>query len=88
MRYLGNPDDQQASLESKRSGGYRALDVMEQHLGEHEYFANNSYSIADIALFAYTHVADEGGFELSGYPNVNAWLERVRNTDGFVGMYA
>lgn len=87
VRYLGNPDDQQASLKSKRRGGYRALDVMEQHLGAQEFFANDSYSIADIALFAYTHVADEGGFDLSGYPNVNTWLDRVRGTDGFVPMY-
>ncbi len=87
VRYLGNPDEQQASLASKRSGGYRALDVMEQHLGPHDFLANDSYSIADIALFAYTHVADEGGFDLSGYPNVNAWLDRVRGTDGFVPMY-
>ena len=87
VRYLGNPDDKQQSLARKQGGGYKALDVMEGHLAEHEFFANDSYSIADIALFAYTHVADEGGFDLSGYPHVNAWLERVRQTDGFVPMY-
>ncbi len=87
VRYLGNPEDQQQSLAAKRKGGYKALDVMEDHLGENDFFANQSYSIADIALFAYTHVADEGGFDLSTYPNVNAWLERVRGTDGFVSMY-
>lgn len=88
VRYLGNPDDKQRSLAAKQEGGYKALDVMDGHLAEHDFFANDSYSIADIALFAYTHVADEGGFDLSGYPNVNAWIERVRQTDGFVGMYA
>ncbi len=87
VRYLGNPEDKQRSLAAKQKGGYKALDVMEAHLAEHDFFANDSYSIADIALFAYTHVADEGGFDLSGYPNVNAWLERVRQTDGFIPMY-
>lgn len=88
VRYLGNPDDKQALLEDKRKGGYAALDVMERRLSNHPFFANDSYSIADIALFAYTHVADEGGFDLSAYPHVNDWLERVRQTDGFVPMYA
>ncbi len=87
VRYLGNPEDKQRSLVAKQKGGYTALDVMERHLAEHDFFANDSYSIADIALFAYTHVADEGGFDLSGYPRVNAWLERVRQTDGFIPMY-
>ena len=54
VRYLGNPADKQESLKSKRAGGYQALDVMEQHLGKHAFFANDRYSIADIALFAYT----------------------------------
>ena len=88
VRYLGNPEDKQRSLAAKQEGGYKALDVMEGHLAEHDFFANDSYSIADIALFAYTHVADEGGFDLSAYPQINAWLERVRQTDGFVEMYA
>ena len=87
VRYLGNPEDKQRSLVAKQKGGYTALDVMERHLAEHDFFANDSYSIADIALFAYTHVADEGGFDLSDYPRVNAWLERVRQTDGFIPMY-
>lgn len=86
VRYLGNPADQQDTLQQKRKGGYRALDVMEKHLKGNEYFANGKYSIADIALFAYTHVADEGGFDLSDYSNVNAWLDRVRQTKDFVAM--
>ncbi|MDX1517583.1 MAG: glutathione S-transferase family protein [Woeseiaceae bacterium] len=86
VRYLGNPPDKQQSLEAKKAGGYRALNVMEKHLETHAYFANDAYSIADIALFAYTHVAHEGGFDLSSYPAVNEWLERVRSTDGFVPM--
>ncbi len=86
VRYLGNPEDRQRSLESKQKAGYKALDVMERHLSEHGFFANDAYSIADIALFAYTHVADEGGYDLAGYEEVNAWLERVRRTEGFVPM--
>lgn len=86
VQYLGNPADRQDDLARKRKGGYAALDVMERHLGDHDFFANDSYSIADIALFAYTHVADEGGFDLGDYPCINAWLERVGASDGFVAM--
>lgn len=88
VKYLGNPADKQKSLDSKKAGGYRALDVMEQHLKRHDFFANSSYSIADIALFAYTHVAHEGGFDLSEYRAINAWIDRVRETDNFVAMKA
>lgn len=86
VQYLGNPPERQADLESKRKGGYKALGVMEQHLESNAFFANDRYSIADIALFAYTHVAHEGGFSLDDFPNVRAWLDRVRNTSGFVPM--
>ena len=86
VRYLGNPDDRQDDLAAKRKLGYKALDVMERHLAEHDYFANDTYSIADISLFAYTHVAGEGGFDLGPYERIIAWMERVRATDGFVPM--
>ncbi len=86
IRYLGNPADRAADLERNKARGYRALDVMEAHLGQNDFFANGTYSIADIALFAYTHVADEGGFDLSGYPAIDRWLDRVRRTEGFVAM--
>lgn len=88
VKYLGAPAELQAKLDSKKKPGYRALDVMERHLSGHPFFANDRYSIADIALFAYTHVAHEGGFDLSDYPNINAWLDRVRGTEGFVAMEA
>ncbi len=71
-------DGQRRALDEKRAPGYAALDVMERHLGEHDFFASGRYSIADIALYAYTHVADEGGFELGGYTAIGAWLARVR----------
>lgn len=73
-----------AVLEQKQKLGYGALGVMEDHLADREYFVNGRYTIADIALYAYTHVADEGGFDLSGYPAVRAWLERVASQPGYV----
>ncbi len=65
-------------LPQKRELGYAALDVMEQHLATRAFFVGEHYTIADIALYAYTHVADEGGFELRRFPAVCGWLERVR----------
>jgi glutathione S-transferase len=83
---LGNPPERQADLESKRGGGYRALDVMERQLSVCHFIANDRYSIADIALYAYTHVANEGGFDLSDYPKINAWLSRVEQQENYVPM--
>jgi hypothetical protein len=57
---------------------------MEHHLDQEPFFVGKCYSIADIALYAYTHVAGEGGFELANYPAVQAWLERVRSQPGHV----
>jgi len=71
-------EERRAALPQKRTLGYAALDVMEKHLSDRTFFVGERYSIADIALYAYTHVAHEGGFDLSGYPNIRAWLERVR----------
>jgi glutathione S-transferase len=62
-----------------RPRGYDALGVMEGHLQSREWFVGERYSIADIALYAYTHVADEGGFDLANYPAIRAWLERVKS---------
>ena len=62
-----------------RPRGYAALGVMEGHLASREWFVGDRYSIADIALYAYTHVADEGGFDLAGYPAIRTWLERVKS---------
>ncbi len=73
-------------LAQKRLAGYAALAVMEKHLAAQDFFVAGGYSIADIALFAYTHVADQGGFELERFPAVTAWLERVRAQPGHVPM--
>ena len=72
-------DERRKALEQKRRLGYDALGVMEGHLKRNDFFVANRYSIADIALYAYTHVADEGGFDLDGLPAVRAWIDRVRS---------
>lgn len=66
--------------------GNKALAVMEDRLGESDWFAGGSYSVADIALYAYTHVAGDGGFDLAGYPAILAWLARVEDQPGYVDM--
>lgn len=66
-------------LAQKQRAGNQALSVMNQHLETRAFFVGERYTIADIALYAYTHVAGEGGFELSQYPAVVRWLQRVRN---------
>jgi glutathione S-transferase len=71
-------DERRALLPSKRAQGYAALQVMERHLHDRTFFVGERYTIADIALYAYTHVAGEGGFDLAPYGAVNAWLARVR----------
>ena len=74
-----------ALLASNRDGGWAALKVMEQHLAKQDFFTED-YSIADIALFAYTHVSHEGGFPLDDFPKIRAWIERVKEQRGFVPM--
>ena len=71
-------------LDQKREQGYAALKVMESHLEDNDYFVGGRYSVADIALYAYTHVADEGGFDLTGFPAVRDWLERVAAQPGYI----
>ena len=71
-------------IAAKRAGGERALAVMEGHLGARDYFVGDAYSIADVALYAYTHVAGEAGFDLSRYPAVERWLARVAGQPGHV----
>ena len=75
-----------ADLPRLRERGHQALAVMERHLQSADWFAGAAYGIADIALFAYTPCAGDGGFDLSAYPRIGGWLERVRATPGFVPM--
>ncbi len=70
-------DTRESELENLKPRGYAALDVMEQHLGNHLWFVGAGPTIADVALYAYTHVAEEGGFDLSAYPRIKAWIERM-----------
>jgi glutathione S-transferase len=88
VRYLGRPAQDEDRLQRCYAPGYRALDVMEQHLATRQHFVAERYSIADIALYAYTHVAHEGGFELEKYPAIRAWLARVRAEPGYLSMDA
>jgi len=77
---------QELELPNRMKGGYAALDVMEQHLARHRFFVGNRYGIADIALYGYTHVAQEGDFDLDHYPQVCAWMGRVTGQPGHVTM--
>jgi len=85
-KYLGLPEERKEEYASKQAGGHKALQVMEQQLSITPYIAAQSITAADISLFAYTHVAHEGGFELGGYPAVQAWLDRVASQPGFKKM--
>jgi glutathione S-transferase len=71
-------------LEERRLRGVAALDAMEAELGGVTYLAGDTYSIADISLYAYTHVADEGGFDLDAFPAIRAWIERVAAQPGHI----
>ncbi|MEL6247775.1 MAG: glutathione S-transferase family protein [Cyanobacteria bacterium J06648_16] len=85
-KYLGLPDDRRQEYEAKQAGGQKALAVMEQTLVSSPYVVGNALTIADISLYAYTHVAHEGGFDLNGYPAVQAWLQRVASHPQHVAM--
>jgi glutathione S-transferase len=74
-----------ALLASKLDGGWAALKIMEEHLAKNDFFVGD-YSIADVALFAYTHVSHEGGFPLDDFPKIRAWIERVKAQKEFVPM--
>jgi len=84
--YLGMPEKRRREYETKLKSGYRALDLMERHLNGHDFLVGQSCSIADISLFAYTHVAEEGGFELSSYPALRTWIVNIKQLPGFVAM--
>lgn len=86
--YLGMPEERRAEFESKQAGGYRALAVMEAQLKNTPFLLGDTLSIADISLFAYTHVAHEGGFDLSAYPAIRNWIRLIQSQKGFVNMLA
>jgi glutathione S-transferase len=84
----GGRELQQHALDDWMEEGYRALGVMENHLKHHRYFAAAHYTVADIALYAYTHLAHECDFDLSSFPSIRGWLERVAAEPGHMAMYA
>ncbi|MBW4630620.1 MAG: glutathione S-transferase family protein [Iphinoe sp. HA4291-MV1] len=81
---LGKAQEYHEAIEQKREPGYAALRVMEKHLSNCAFFVGERYTIADIGLFAYTHVADEGGFDLTRFPAIQAWIERVKAQPGYI----
>lgn len=87
-KYLGLPEDRLDEYNAKQQGGHKALKVMETQLGKTEFLTGAHLTIADISLYGYTHVADEGGFDLSGYPNIQAWLSRIKSQPNYIGMEA
>jgi glutathione S-transferase len=88
LAYSGTPEKFEDQVPARRKGGYAALDAMERHLGGRSFLVDGRYTIADISLYAYTHVAHEGGFELEPYPAIRAWLERVAAQPGHVAIDA
>jgi glutathione S-transferase len=84
MGWLPEDSPRRSELPRLRERGYQALDVMEKQLARQDFLVDSGYSVADIALYAYTHDASRGGFDLSPYPAIQAWLSRVESTPGFV----
>ncbi len=84
--FAGRLEAHRDELPAKMEGGYHALGVMQTHLAEREFFVGERYTVADIALFAYTHVAHEGGFDLERFPAVSGWLDRVRSQPRHIGI--
>ena len=87
LHYKGGDIDR-AALAERQKSGYRALDAMEKHLAGREFLVGSRYSLADISLYAYTHVAEEGDFDMSRYPAIRAWLGRVAAQPGHVTIGA
>jgi len=77
-----------AEIEAKRAAGHRALGALDRSLREAQYLVGGRYTLADLALYGYTHVAPEGGFDLSRYPGIAGWLERVAGQPGHVPITA
>jgi len=86
LRYLPPDSPRRAELPRLHERGQQALGVMEQQLRREPFFAGSRYSVADIALFAYTHCAADGGFDMARYPRLRSWLARVREQPRFVAQ--
>jgi glutathione S-transferase len=88
LAYSGTPERFTEQLPARMKGGYAALDAMERHLDGRSFLVGERYSLADISLYAYTHVAHEGNFDLEPYPAIRAWLDRVAAQPGHVTIDA
>ncbi|PIE45116.1 MAG: glutathione S-transferase [Gammaproteobacteria bacterium] len=86
QKYLNLPTERLDEYRSKQIGGHKALTVMNDHLRNNYFLVGNAITTADISLYAYTHVAYEGGFELEHYPYIDTWLKRIENMPNYVAM--
>jgi glutathione S-transferase len=86
--YAGRPEEFERRRERLLTGGYSALDAMERHLASHAFLVGERYTLADISLYAYTHVAHEGGFDLGSYDAIRGWIDRVAAQPGHVPIDA
>ena len=89
LRFIGVEalhDAQRMQITGKRENGLHALDLMDHHLEARKWFVADEFSVADICLFAYTHVADEADFDLEAYPHIVRWMERIMTLDGHIGL--
>jgi glutathione S-transferase len=84
--YLGLPEHKIAEYEQKQEGGYKALEVMEEQLHRTPYLVGDFLTLADISLYAYTHVAHQGGFSLDNFPAIKRWLTLIESHKGYVPM--
>lgn len=85
-KYLGLPKEREAEYHTKQEGGHKALAVMEQQLKQTPFLIGDSMSIADISLYAYTHVAHEGGFDLGDYISIQRWIVAIEAQSNYIGM--
>jgi glutathione S-transferase len=83
---LKSYEQHKADIDKRHQHGYAALQLMENHLQTNSFFAGGRYSIADISLFAYTHVAPEAGYDLSSFPAIGAWIDRVKSQAGYIDI--
>lgn len=86
--FLGLPSERKEEFASKHAGGHKALEIMDEQLGRTRYLVGASLTIADISLYAYTHVASDGGFDLAGYANVLAWMARIEALPNYFPMHS
>jgi glutathione S-transferase len=86
VAYSGRAEEHGELIEQRTTSGYKVLDTLESHIGGREWFVGDTMTLADIAIYAYTHVAPEGGFDLAPYPGTRAWLDRVAAQSGHISI--